>query len=194
MATDSQTRPLVLFTGFTPFLANRHNPSWTVAQAAAAAFGEGARAIELDVTFDGVAAFARTAPASALVVGVGLSGREGVQVETVGRNQAGADPDNDGRIVDGPIAPDAIPCLRSDVADGPFFDALRDTSPLPVSRSVDAGGYVCNAYLYHLLTAYGQGGPAAAFVHVPALDPESAAGVGKAIAAGARAWLDARVA
>ena len=96
-----------------------------------------------------------------------------------------------------PLAPDAggaFPVSRAVYAGGP--EILRASLPvnyivgrlrrrgIPAFASRDAGGYLCNATLYHsLATARAQPGRRVGFIHVPAsLARPAAAGRGRSSA------------
>lgn len=182
--------PRVLFTGFTPFQEHERNASWDVARAAAATFGAEAAARLLDVSFEEARIVAGTRLARELVVAIGIAPTGSIRVERRGKNVRGASRDNAGTVSPGTLL-GAGPVQRvSNVAESRFVDVLAAECPLPVVTSEDAGEYVCNAFFYHLLGARDEGGAEAVFVHIPQLEPSDAAGVGAAIAAAARAWLD----
>lgn len=175
----------VLLTGFEPFGGARANPSWEVAQHLA---GTG-RVPGVEVVAERMpVSFARVRPLLAeameryapdVVVALGLAaGRPHVSVERVGINLALARiPDNDGRrprdVPLVPAGPDAhlttLPVGRLLAADPRLVDSLS------------AGGFVCNATLYHLLDLVVSAAPgtsrvrAAGFLHVPATGPDSLA-------------------
>lgn len=166
-------KPPIIITGFEPFGADPTNPSWAVARAAARV--SRARPVLLPVTYAKVEEFARSRPASVAVFAVGLRAMSpAVAVEHVGSRIAGRNPDNGGVVVDGPLIAGAPDAYRVGVVAEELSSALRATCELEVEDSTDAGGYVCNALLYHLLHARARGGPLGAFIHVPKLDNEPA--------------------
>lgn len=180
--------PRVLFSGFGPFREHARNASWDVAQAAQAAFGDGAEARLVEVTFAAAARVGGRPLATDLVVALGIAPYADVRVECVAWNRTSGESDVAG------VAPTGLdargPEVReSAVGRSAFADALRDACPLPVRRSEDAGAYVCNALLYHLLGTTEAGGPPAVFVHVPQVDAAQAVDIGVAVAAAARAWI-----
>jgi pyroglutamyl-peptidase len=97
------------------------------------------------------------------VVGLGVAqAREGVSVEAVGKRACRAMPDVDGEV-------------RSDLGPGPervpaTLDPRRLATLLGATISEDAGGYVCNAWAWHVPRALSV---PAVFVHLPpeGLDP-----------------------
>ena len=160
----------VLFTSFGPFRDIVHNPSILVASVAAAAVcraGGKATALELPVTYAAVASAAVMLGREPLRLHLGVAAsRTLVTVEQWGKPESGEEADNDGEV--GPdVGPDAV-ALRSSSAER-LQAALREEG-VDVALSEDAGGFVCNAMLWHSL----QAGADACFVHVPALTDEAA--------------------
>lgn len=180
----------MLFTGFGPFGDHDRNASWDVARAARDAYGPGADAQVVEVTYAEAARVGGQRLARRLVVAMGIAPYPEVRVECVGRNRAEGEPDVSGTRLSTPLDP-AGPLARGLAAglDG-FADLLAAACPIPVVRSEDAGSYVCNALLYHLLRTTDFGGPPAVFVHVPQVDAAAASEIGRAVALAARAWID----
>ena len=184
-ATPSESQPVIkkpsiLFTGFEPFGGDSYNPSWAVAEAAAAQYGS--RAVLLPVTYAGVREFALTRPANIAVVSFGLRANSpAVAIESVGSRIAGKAPDNDGVVVNGVLTQSGPPQLEVGPLALALSAALRAGCEYEIEDSNDAGGYVCNALLYHLLLARGTGGPLGAFIHVPNLEEAAATALGTAI-------------
>ncbi len=174
------TTPAIIFTGFEPFGGATYNPSWTVAEAAASATRATARL--LPVTHAAVKEFARTRPASLAVIAVGRSGESaGVAIETTAYRDGGGVPDNDGvsrKRVDTRLGP---PKLLVGALAKDLTSTLDERTPHNVFESEDAGRYICNALLYHLLEERGGGGPLAVFVHVPFMEPDAATELGVAL-------------
>lgn len=149
------------------------NPSWAVAQAAAEV--SRARPVLLPVTYAAVQEFAYSRPASVAVFSIGLRGDSpAVAVEHVGAQRAGLHADNDGIVIDGPLVTGTPSSYRVGVVAEELSTALRNTCDIEVEDSTNAGDYVCNALLYHLLHVRGRGGPLGSFIHVPKLDEEPA--------------------
>ncbi len=109
----------------------------------------------------------RHRPALALHFGV-ASGSKGIRLETEARNFCRDSVDAAG----------ALPCEPRLAADGPAarlssiavltIAAALTASGYPSSISEDAGGYLCNAVLYHSLAlAEARGGCQVGFVHIP---------------------------
>ena len=165
-------RPVVLVTGFGPFLAHAENPSEHVAHQIAAT-------IDLVPRFDALAplpvvlgdaaeivlARVRPAPPRAILC-LGLAAASPhVRLERVGRNRTTA-PEADARgkrgqgaqIIEG--GPDAI---AAGVALAPLAHALTKHA-IPWAYSDDAGGYVCNDLYYRVLALCDV---PTVFVHVP---------------------------
>ena len=177
--------PTVLVTGFQPFLEHRVNPSATLARriqglrlgavrfasvpALPVEYGRAAR-VALD------AARARRAD---VILALGLArGETVVRLESRGRNRSYAkDADNAGqRGLDRPVRAGAPATLSTRLPLTPVERCLRARG-IPVRRSDDAGGYVCNDLYYRLLwAARVEGAPPVLFVHVPPdVDPDRVA-------------------
>lgn len=170
--------PTVVVTGFGPFLDVADNPSSRIAAAVHGRTPGGVRVVgipHLPVSYaravaDTVEAVRREGAVA--VVGFGVArGARAPRVEDLARNQL--DPglaDVDGvcraAVADDPAAPAHLPLS------GPS-SRLAEALGIEVNPAHDAGGYVCNAWMYGVATALGAG-VAVCFVHVPAegLDPE----------------------
>ena len=172
------SRPL-LVTGFGPFPGVADNPTAALAQAL-----DGAQLGPVTVVgrvlpvhwVDGPARAIATARAidAAWVIGFGVAvGRAGVEVETRAVADLAPKPDAAGAL---PPRLDGPPAVTATV------DCARLAAALGARCSSDAGRYVCNAWLYQVVTALP--GVGVGFVHVPA------AGIAPADAlAGLAAWL-----
>ncbi len=175
----------VLVTGFGPFLEVTDNPSGVLARAVDGAVLPGlspavlpgfedtpVRVVgrELPVSYArGPAEAVRAAweLGAVAVIGIGVAvSRARVSVERLGRRACGGSPDVDGVVLDA-LAPSASPEVH-----GSTLDVERLCAALDADPSDDAGGYVCNAWLYRVAGALP--GVAVTFVHVPAdgLAPE----------------------
>jgi pyroglutamyl-peptidase len=176
MIDDEDTRPVVLLTGFGPFPGVIRNASADLVKALAPA----ARREFPDFRF--VAAILPTEwlrapslveilherfrPSLALHFGV-ASGIQSVRLETQALNQCRTSPD----------AIEMLPVADTLCADGPerrcaTIDIAAIINELgvggwPCTTSDDAGGYLCNAVLYHSL-ASAEDGAKVGFVHIPA--------------------------
>lgn len=115
-----------------------------------------------------IALIARLRPAIALHFGVAKDA-DGFRIETRGLNQCRMAIDAAGRMPSGaelisgaPVAYEAGLPLEKIVS------RLQDMQ-LPVSKSYDAGGYLCNSVLYHSLHAAPNAGTPlrAGFIHIP---------------------------
>ncbi|MBL8882625.1 MAG: pyroglutamyl-peptidase I [Hyphomicrobium sp.] len=169
----------VLLTGFGPFPGVAANATARLvpllAQTAASAFPSHVFHHDvLDTTWGAapgraMALIARHRPSLALHFGVAASAR-GFRIERQAHNICR-------------LSPDATGCLPSDARlsqDGPDLHPVSiDTAKIearlkargfPVSLSDDAGGYLCNAVLYHSLTATKAVAAAcrSGFIHIPA--------------------------
>ncbi|MBT3071041.1 hypothetical protein KKP04_09180 [Rhodomicrobium sp. Az07] len=113
-----------------------------------------------------VAAFAPDA-----VLHFGVSRRAAVfEIESRAVNICGQRPDAHGRI--SPLAPlvrAGAPLLTPTLAPLHLIRALRRAN-VPVQLSRNAGRYLCNALFYRSLAREGDGGPLAAFIHMPIME------------------------
>lgn len=163
----------LLVTGFGPFLDVVDNPSARLVRALdGAALGPDLTVVGRVLPVSYRRAVTETlalidAHAPIAVVGVGVArGREGVWIERWGRrwaNPALAD-------IDGEHADDLDPGGPAQIeSTAPVGDLAAALGALV---SEDAGGYVCNAWLYGVLRALQPrvpvGSPPAIFVHLPA--------------------------
>lgn len=180
----ARSRPTVLITGFGPFPGVPHNLSGDLARRLAIAAQSRFRGVRivsevLPVSWDRAPHLvarlvARHRPSLALHFGVSAKAT-GFVIETCGRNIAVARPDCSNAtpsrhllIPHGAAAHDAtIPAAR--------IVARLLQLGLPASCSGDAGGYLCNAVLYHSLALAERqrshprcSGHVAGFVHIPA--------------------------
>ena len=173
----------VLVTGFGPFLNVTDNPSARIARALDGAHvsdeAGDISVIGREIPVSYVRGPARTVALARrwrvhAIVGVGVArGRVGVNVERHGRLVTeSASPDVDGRRRTD-LEPEGPACLTSTIPVGDFAGALG------ALVSEDAGGYVCNAWLYSVLRVWGSETrtglcPRVTFVHVSeqGLSPE----------------------
>ncbi|PFG19739.1 pyroglutamyl-peptidase I [Serinibacter salmoneus] len=167
----------VLVTGFEPFGGDATNSSWEVAREVARTWeGPGVLVPErLPVTFAGAPlalreAITRVRPAVVLCLGL-AAGTDRVRLERVAINLADARiPDNDGaQPVDEPVDP-AGPAARFTTLPVKATLARAAERGLPLTSSLSAGSYVCNAVMYHALGLL-PGAPVG-FAHVPELRAE----------------------
>jgi pyroglutamyl-peptidase len=178
-AALAPARPVILLTGFGPFPGVPDNATAELvprlAKAARDLFPDYAILAEILPT-EWVAAPQKLGdllarPGTALALHFGVSRQaEGFQIELVGRNECNAMADAAGNMP-------ATECLLDD---GPA--ELACTLPaeriverltqlgVPVRTSTDAGGFLCNALLYHSLSAAGalEQPHLVGFVHLPA--------------------------
>jgi pyroglutamyl-peptidase len=147
---------MILVTAFTPWGSLTENPTRTVADALHGTSIRDRR-IEtavLPVSFRRApleleALIARHRPE--IVLSLGLAGRRSrLSLERVGRNHAAPGTDLDGAWPGGPLAPGAPDVLPVPLAVEELVDGL-EAHGFPAEVSDDAGGYVCNAVLYHAL-------------------------------------------
>ncbi|MEU7562362.1 pyroglutamyl-peptidase I [Streptomyces eurythermus] len=168
------TRALV--TGFEPFDIDTYNPSWAAAQMLQENPPEGAEvtAVQLPCVFGKSLEVLREAVLEtdpALVLSVGLSGRNGISVERIAINVNDCPiPDNAGRKpVDEPIVPEGPAAYFSTLPIKRCMTEVQKQTGLYSEVSQTAGTFVCNHVFYglmHLLATEGKqrrGG----FVHIP---------------------------
>lgn len=171
----------VLVTGFEPFGGDATNASWEVAREVARTWERPEAVVveRLPVTFAGAPlalrdVIAHVGPAVVLCLGL-AAGTDRVRLERVAINLADARiPDNDGvQPVDEPLDP-AGPAARFATLPVKATLARAAQRDLPLTASLSAGSYVCNAVMYHALGLL-PGAPVG-FAHVPELrDPEDLA-------------------
>lgn len=176
---------MILLTGFEPFAGDTFNPSWALARRTAEILessGIRAHAGLLPCVFE-------TAPVvlndllqhqtPQLVISLGLAaGRNALSLEKVAINHIDARiVDNAGeQPIDTPVAADGPNAYFSTL---PLKRALEEIkaqgSSVPVEVSLSAGNFVCNQVFYALMHALaGQEDIRAGFIHVPALEQDSA--------------------
>lgn len=176
----------VVFTSFGPFREVLRNPSILVAQAAVAEVGRAGGAVSsvaLPVTYAAAATASAQLPVGAARVHVGVAAsRPAVTVERRGRPESGDEPDNDGVV--GPSDPGNRLPRESRTAEA-LVAALREEG-VEAELSEDAGGYVCNALLWHSLGTEED----TCFVHVPSLTDEAAEALGRQLGRAVVRWLD----
>jgi pyroglutamyl-peptidase len=111
---------------------------------------------------------ARHAPRLALHFGV-AAGALGFRVETEAKNFCRASPDAAGCVPRSPSLEDDGATVRAVTIAAPSIAATLESKGYPVSLSNDAGGYLCNAALYHSLALAERRGDdcRVGFVHIP---------------------------
>jgi pyroglutamyl-peptidase len=178
-AAPEPARPVILLTGFGPFPGVPENATAVLVPRLAKA------ARDLYPGYDVVAEILPTEwvaapqklgdllarPGTVLALHFGVSRQaEGFQIELVGRNQCKAMPDAAGNMP-------AVECLLDDgpaelCCTLPAERIVQRLSQLgvPARTSTDAGGFLCNALLYHSLAAAGtfEKPHRVGFVHLPA--------------------------
>lgn len=178
MKTLKSSTPTALLTGFGPFPGVAHNATGVLVPRLAAAarrqFPEWSIATAILPTEWSAAPvelarhLARARPVLALHFGVSREAR-GFVIETLGRNlcrdtadAAGINPTSALLDADGPAA-------RAASLPTPEILARLARSGLPAATSDDAGGYLCNAVLYHSLghAALAARSARAGFIHIP---------------------------
>lgn len=177
MLTGSERRSTILLTGFGPFPGVPVNASADLVRRVVRKVRAGfpnvrATAAILPTEWERAPRLVaklheRHRPALALHFGV-ASGSKGIRLETAARNfcrdsvdAAGALPGDQRLSADGPLT------RRSSIAITRIAAALA-AKGYPSSVSEDAGGYLCNAVLYHSLAlAEARGGCQVGFVHIP---------------------------
>jgi pyroglutamyl-peptidase len=177
-------RPNVLLTGFGPFPGVAENISGRLAKDLAGRatrefpayhFAHAVLPTEWQAAPNILAALvADLKPALMLLFGVAADAR-GFRIETEGANVCRASPDAAGLP---PLAPILVHGAQAAYSATLPIDAIvrRLTAQgFPVTISNDAGGYLCNAALYHALHALSEPGHScrAGFIHIPSdLSPD----------------------
>jgi pyroglutamyl-peptidase len=173
-------RPVLLITGFGPFPGHPSNASGLLAQRLAAAAarrfsGHRIRAATLPTEWaagPGQLAQLTEELRPAIAIHFGISRRaRGFVIETRARNFAAPTCDAIGALPhDTRVLRQGPDILSSTWPAGRIVARLRRLG-LPAVLSHDAGGYLCNAILYHSLAAVGRAEAAVAprrgFVHIP---------------------------
>lgn len=175
----SPTKPTLLITGFGPFpgvpqnatsvlvprlarAGRRRFPDWRIATAILPTEWHAAPA-EL------ARHHARAAPLWAVHFGVSREAR-GFVIETTGRNMCRDVPDAAGaQPMSGCLEADGPPVRAASLPVGAIRARLAQLG-LPATTSDDAGGYLCNAILYHSLARAdaANGTTRSGFIHIPA--------------------------
>jgi pyroglutamyl-peptidase len=178
MREKADERPTVLLTGFGPFPGVTDNASATlirnVVHLARGALPEFRIAHSVLPTEWGrgshriVVLHKRFRPVLALHFGVASDTRT-IRLETIARNFCRASLDDAGVLPSASVLCDDGTAERRVTVDvAAIADALK-AGGWPYSISDDAGGYLCNAVLYHSLAlADARGGCRVGFVHIPA--------------------------
>jgi pyroglutamyl-peptidase len=179
---------MLLLTGFEPFGKWGANPSWDVARALDGLTIAGVRvaARRLPVDWERswpalLRAIEETHPRWVLMLGQAAR-RSHISVEACGRNTSVQRPDNAGRLPDSELIEAGGPGdLASTLPVESIVDSISSLG-LPVERSDDAGGYLCNHTMYSAL-AWARanegsvpGAPRIGFIHLPNFagdDPET---------------------
>jgi pyroglutamyl-peptidase len=177
MPRPRDSRPTVLLTGFGPFPGVLINASGELARNVARIARRALPQFRFTVAilpteWDRAPRLITTLhehhqPFAALHFGV-ASGAKTIRLETEALNVCRAAPDAAGAlpaaaqlVVDGPAV------RRSSIA-APAIASALNAKGYPSSISKDAGGYLCNAVLYHsLAAAEARGGCQVGFVHIP---------------------------
>ncbi len=179
MKTLEPSTPTALLTGFGPFPGVAHNATGVLVPRLAAAarrqFPDWSIATAILPTEWSAAPLAlsrhlaRAQPLLALHFGVSREA-QGFVIETLGRNvcrdtadAAGMNPNSALLVADGPAT-------RTASLPTPEILARLARRGLPAATSDDAGGYLCNAILYHSLghAALAAHTARAGFIHIPA--------------------------
>jgi pyroglutamyl-peptidase len=174
--------PRILATGFSIFPGAPENPtSWAIAEVARAGWNPNGAIlvtrtlpVRYDIWSELHTLLEREDPDA--VVGFGLSAKAtGFTLEETARNQLGLGrPDAAGTVASSAQLETDGPAAMQSRLPLPEIESALIRAALPVSRSEDAGDYVCNLFFYHLMkhcTEHGRphlGG----FVHVPYLDEQ----------------------
>ncbi len=169
-------RPLILVTGFGPFLGLAVNPSEALARHVADVdhpTHDFVALSPLPVELEHAAERARQEAVSRsacaiLALGVARSSDE-IRIESTGRNRSQSnEPDARGQIASVEIILESAPATLRSPLDLRAIGRSLDANGIRWRESDDAGGYVCNDLYFRLLDAHrGGAAPPTAFVHVP---------------------------
>jgi len=166
----------ILITGFEPFGGIVGNPTMDIVAALHGARIDNRQVVGriMPVAYDGhrlrlKALMDEVEPALVIGFGLDISARD-IQLETRAVNKADFDmPDNTGALLKNVNLDDAGPSHR--IATFPISDisTALSAAQIKASQSMDAGRYLCNATLFHLLDLCGLKPlrPLCGFVHVP---------------------------
>jgi len=170
----------LLLTGFEPFGKWAVNPSWEIARALDGQEISGLQVVARRLPVDWerswpelLEAIEKTRPRWVLMLGQAAR-RSLISVESRGCNRCNGKPDNAGNASSATTVDEDGPeefAVTLPVAE---MVAQIKGSELPVERSEDAGGYLCNHTLYRAL-AWAESErepPAIGFIHVPCLPGE----------------------
>ena len=166
----------ILITGFEPFGGIAGNPTMDIVAALHGARIDNQQVVGriMPVAYDGhrlrlKALLDEVEPA--LVVGFGLDiAASGIQLETRAVNAADFEiPDNAGALIKDTRLDDAGPDYRISTFPISDISAALSAVRIKASQSMDAGRYLCNATLFHLLELCSLKPlrPICGFVHVP---------------------------
>lgn len=166
----------ILITGFEPFGGIAGNPTMDIVAALHGARIDNRQVVGriLPVTYDGHCLRLKMLMDEvepALVIGFGLDvGAQAVQIETRSINRADFDiPDNAGAMLKNVTLDTAGPTYRMSTFPVEDILAALAGAQIKAGPSGDAGRYLCNATLFHLLglCAAKPQRPICGFVHVP---------------------------
>ncbi len=175
MKQPRMKRPKILVTGFGPFPGVAKNPSGYLARSLANSVPVKRAAHVSAVIIPTV--YAETAKLPRLIMRkkpdavlmFGLAGRaRKLRIETRGRNRANSKhPDAARKKARRVLTPGAAKILKVTAPVKALLQAARASS-IKARLSNDAGGYVCNAAIFHMLNAtHSRDAPLVAFVHIP---------------------------
>ena len=169
--------PLVLLTGFEPFLDVAVNPSSALVEAFLAQPPEGLElsggvlpvSIErLPAAYDALLEAAPRPPRA--LVALGVQREASFRLERFARAELhSAQADNDGVLAQG-VTLEGAPLLETSFDLEPLAAALAAAGAGSVRVSEDAGGYVCERTYHHALTRAAERGIPAVFLHIPPVD------------------------
>ena len=166
--------PLVVVTGFGPFLDVKENPSGKIARLLASEppAGIDVHGLELPVSFagspralaEGLASLERE---PVLLLGLGVHRGAGFRVERRARAVLDSHkPDSEGVFAEA-LAPLSTADLRTSLMIDGLHEVLDHESLAATTYSDDAGGYVCERTYHALLTEASRRDVPALFIHVP---------------------------
>ncbi|MFI4920483.1 MAG: hypothetical protein ACHQAZ_02445 [Gammaproteobacteria bacterium] len=178
-AADAPANPAyILVTGFEPFGGDKTNGSWeAVRHLQGKQFPSGTVVVsELPVVWDKAGQELRGLILKyhpRAVIAFGQAGAEPVRLELIAHNVTQRYPDNRGALPPQPVISATGPASAKTALDVDSITKALGAAGIPVVKSSDAGGYLCNETFFVLMS---DPGPAWAlamprgFVHVPPLD------------------------
>lgn len=165
----------ILFTGFEPWGDIEYNPSWDVAQSAAATINQVAQCLPVDFNVINL-------PMEGVVFHLGVAAaRENIELERFAHNIKRVEGEIKKVIAEGPLAYETQFNI-----DKLIYELLSYDLQWGITESRDAGTFVCNALYYASLHQDRQ----KLFIHLPMMDKKEAKEVGIVLGKVCQSFLD----